>query len=468
MIICAFSLIWEYSKPTFAHRNEMAKQITSSSKEDTNVIIILIDAVRADHLGCYGYKRYGVTTSPFIDLFAKQATLFFNCYSQSAWTKSSTTSLLTSLYPTIHGAHLHGYELSEELTTLPEVLQREGYVTYGYTANPHLKRIFNFDQGFDYFDDYMMQDKVCYAAIRNIPIFKGMITSLTNKSFGCYDRDNAGVANKRILPWIEKHKDSNFFMYLHYMDPHNPYTPPKPYNTLYPYIRGDKRSIAIASYDGEISFVDSCIKDLLKKLITLGIYDKTMIILTSDHGEGFIEHDHWYHGYSIYQEQIRIPLIIKYPNRKPNAEVVTSPVRLIDVMPTIFEILEITKNLPDMEGKSLVRSNKEGEMRDVYIDNNLINKNIFKGLIEDNEWKYIFTEASEIKDVSDFGDEELYNIKNDPGERQNLLKIKPDIVKRMRKKLAGYLKYCKEKEIASSQVSLDYETAQQLKSLGYL
>lgn len=466
--IGAFFYIWEYSQPIFEYRREMSKQKLSKSKKYVNVILILIDALKSDHLGCYGYKRYGVTTSPFIDMFAKQGTLFLNCYSQSAWTKSSTTSLLTSLYPTTHGAILHGYKMSEELTIIPEVLQKEGYVTYGFTANPHLKRIFNFDQGFDFFDDYLMQDKVSLSALRNIPIFKGMITSLARKSFGYTDRDNARMANRRILPWIEKYKDQNFFMYLHYMDPHNPYAPPRPYNAMYPYIRGDSRSRAIALYDGEISFVDFYIQDLIKKLKSLGIYDKTMIILTSDHGEGFAEHGHWYHGYSIYQEQIRVPLIIKYPYGIPEPKIVQAPVRLIDVMPTIFDFLGITENVPDMEGESLLGLLEESQMRDVYVDNNLINKNIFKGLIENNEWKYIFTEASEIRYIPDFGDEELYNLKLDPRETRNLIELKPEIAKSMRKKLIRYLDYCKKKAVSSSEVSLDYETVQQLKALGYL
>lgn len=444
------------------------KDITSSTKLEGNVILIVIDALRADHLGCYGYERQ---TSPHLDAFAKEGVLFENCYVQASWTKPSTASLLTSLYPTVHQAIYHGSALPPNVVTLAEMLKEQGYLTYSYVANPNLKTIFNFDQGFDFYDDYLMRDKLYYAAMRNFrknfPFFK----KITEKTFCFSDRDNIKLANKRIIPWLKKYSKNNFFMYLHYMDPHDPYSPPPPYDKMYPYIKGDRDSEKLSLYDGEIRFVDEYIGRLFEKLKTLGVYDKSLIVITSDHGEAFGEHNDERHGHTVYNELLEVPLIIKLPDSTEANVRIEKQVRSIDILPFILDFLKISYKEP-LDGNSLLPLLNSNENEDfceyVYVDNNYDEIYVLKGLVENNEWKYIYTERSPLRDVKELGHEELYNLIDDPEELNNLIKQHPGILKTMRKKLDFYKQDCEKKAIAPSQVELDSETIRNLKSLGYL
>lgn len=460
--ICGF--LWETQKTTITY-----KHIKSDTLTDTNVILIAIDALRADHLGCYGYERQ---TSPYIDAFAKEGVLFKNCYVQASWTKPSTASLLTSLYPAVHRTTCPGNALPKEIETLAEILKKEGYLTYGYVANPNLKTIFDFDQGFDFYDDYLMRDKRYYSAMRifqrGFPFFK----RITGKTFYFSDRDNIVLANKRIIPWLERYKENNFFMYLHYMDPHDPYSPPAPYDKMYPHVKRDRNSKNISLYDGEIRFTDEHIGRLFEKLKSLGVYDKSLIVITSDHGEAFGEHNDTRHGRTVYNELLKVPLIIKYPNSVRADTIIEKQVRSIDVLPSILGFLNISheKSLDGANLSDLLKSNEDGDFCEyVYVDNKYYYKSyVHEGLVKNNEWKYIYTEKSQLRNIEEVGHEELYNLIDDPGELNNLIKQDPEISKTMRKKLGFYRQHCEKKKVSPSRVELDEETIRNLKSVGYL
>ncbi len=463
--ISIFAFFWENKKATIDYR-----QIVSQTKQDVNVILIAIDALRADHLGCYGYAR---ETSPNLDALAKEAVLFKNCYVQSSWTKPSTASLFTSFYPTMHQTILNRVELPDELTTIAEILQDQGFITYSYVANANLKAIFNFDQGFDFFDDYLMRDKLRYICLRNTIPFNIVIKKITGKGFEAHgpERDNIKLVNKRVIPWLKKYKDENFFMYIHYMDPHAPYWPPRPYRNMFPCDKKDNNSKDISLYDGEIRFADEYIGKLFDRLKAWGIYDKTLIIITADHGEAFGEHGDRAHGHTIYQHQLKVPLIIKYAKSLPQGKIIEPQVRNIDIMPTILDILNISYT-GHLEGMSLLPlcrgKDDQGQRENIYVEENLRNQFILKGIIRDNTWKYIFTEKSEWRDVKRLGHEELYNLADDPRELNNLLGQESEVLKFMRAKLDFYKRYCEERAVSPAQKELDYETFEQLKSLGYL
>lgn len=466
--ISIFGFVWENRENSLTY-----EEVKSNAKEDINVILIVIDALRADHLGCYGYEKQ---TSPNIDAFAKEAVLFKNCYVQASWTKPSVASILTSLYPTTHGATFDASKLPGEVTTLAEILHAAGYITYGYVSNPHLKRLFNFEQGFYFYDDYLMKkDKLYYFVLGRIPIFnkfiRGIVRGITGKELNYHDYDNIKVANKRILPWLERYKAENFFMYIHYMDPHDPYSPPRFYSDMFPYTKGDMNSKDISSYDGEIRFLDDNIKELFGMLKSSENYDKTLIIITADHGEAFGEHGDFLHGHTIYQELLRVPLIIKYPRHILKGVVIEKQVRSIDIMPTVLDVLKITYDA-QLEGLSLLPlSKQDGQIsfcEDIFINNNHRNNtSVLQGIIKDNEWKYIYTEKSKLRDVRALGNEEIYNLINDPNELNNLVEREPEVLKRMRNRIDFYKTYTKKKAISSS-TKLDYETIQQLRSLGYM
>ena len=221
-----FGFLWENRETRIDY-----KKIISEVERDRNLILIVIDALRSDHLGCYGYQRQ---TSPNLDAFAGEGAVFKTCYAHSSWTKPSVASIFTSLYPTMHGTTLLGDKLPDEVTTIAEILKEEGYITYGYVANPNIKSIFNFNQGFDFFDDYLMRDRMYYAALRSLPYYRDNLRAWIGRSFTFSDRDNIKLANRRIIPWLKRYAHENFFMYLHYMDPHAPYSPPKRYRAMYP------------------------------------------------------------------------------------------------------------------------------------------------------------------------------------------------------------------------------------------
>jgi len=277
----------------------------------SKVLFITIDALRADHLSCYGYRRQ---TSPIIDTLASQGTLFTQAIAQASYTPPSVASILTSKYPYQHKVlfPVNSY-LKEQFVTLAEILKNHNYSTAAITPNFILEPQFGFRQGFDFCSMVTPEDKQTDVA----------------------------------LDWIKQHKNNSFFAWIHYMSAHAPYAPPAPYNKIFindDYSVQDKESLKmvdditglggiprhvamgnitdkdfyISLYDGAISFADYQVGRLLKGIEELGIADNTLIILSTDHGEALGEHGYYFsHGHTLYDSLIRIPLIIKLHNIIP-------------------------------------------------------------------------------------------------------------------------------------------------------
>ena len=278
-----------------------------SSKDQPNIILIVIDTQRADHLSCYGYHR---DTSPNLNKLAQEGVLFENAVSQSSWTWPATATILTGLYPYTHGVISEKRSfLVESINTLAEILQENHFTTFGISANPLISKDKNFDQGFETFIERAWQ--------------------------------NAETLNHEFFNWLETNKGLQFFAYLHFMDPHDPYSAPGKYYDMFDpdyegkdkFKNGDVNPLWFAVnfdegdaeytdrdiehlkalYDGEIRYWDSQFGELLEQLKELNILDKTIIVVTSDHGEEFMEHDKLKHGLQLYDETIRVPLIIWFP-----------------------------------------------------------------------------------------------------------------------------------------------------------
>ena len=471
LILMAFSIISSIVAFIYEYKdsNRQIKFIskTSTAQKDMNVILIVIDALRSDHLGCYGYNR---DTSPNIDDFASKGVLFQNCYAHASWTKPSVASILTSLYPSMHGATSHGSALSEKACTMAEVFSENGYLTYGYVANPNLKKIFSFDQGFDFYDDILMQDKLYYAALRYMKNRFPFLSTITRKQFNFSDRDNIELANKRIFPWLKEYKQNNFFMYLHYMDPHDPYSPPSPYKSMFPYTSDNEYSEKISLYDGEIRFTDEHLKSLFAKLRDWGIYDKTMIVITSDHGEAFGEHNDERHGHTIYNELLKVPLIVKYPQNLHASRIINNQVETLDIFPTLLETAGISDSnqLEGISVASVLEQQDQNSSEYIYIDSDYDDIYVYKGIINEKSWKYIYTEKSPLRDTEKVGHEELYNLQSDPLELNNLMGQNIDMITTFRTKLESYRDSCSKRTLETPEINLDPETVRNLKSLGYL
>ena len=379
-----------------------------------NVVLITIDTLRADHLSCYGYDR---NTSPNIDSIAEKGSIFKNVLAPSSWTAPAVVSLLTSVYPINHGVnHGIGYRKNEtlhiqevfssELVTLAEILKEHGYTTFGAVSNLHLSEQFGFARGFDYFK--------------------------------CLSFRAAPLVNKTVYSWENKIKHSDkFFLWVHYFDPHHYFHARTPWiedytsreltdqlnlskktwaelSNLIPAFKEYPQALSnlVALYDSEINFVDSHIGELIQKF---ELNKDTLLIITSDHGEEFLEHNELGHGKNLYRETTDIPLIIKLPESSTRS-IVKEHVSLVDVMPTIFRFLDI--DLPDhLLGKSLWAKNGLFWLKKKLLRNDTTQYNFseldtsatLKAIITP-EWKYIYN--------YDNKREELYDLKSDFRELQ--------------------------------------------------
>jgi arylsulfatase A-like enzyme len=310
-----------------------------------NVIFISVDTLRADHLGCYGYER---DTSPQIDALAARGVRFANAFSQASWTLPSHISMMTSQYPHVHGVHDNGTALPPDATTLAGVLSERGYDTAAFVSWVYLGKTYGFDRGFDEFNELLPpEDK---------------IDSETSSAYKAEQVTDAAIR------WLERPHEEPFFLFLHYFDPHMNYEAPEPYRSMFDpeyagaadgsfgwlkeYIKGchrtpnqiDSRSLehVKALYDGEIRYTDTHLGRLFDALDGLLRLDNCLIIFTSDHGEEFNEHGSLEgHQWTLYDEVIHVPLIVRLPGDERAGETVEGPVQLIDIATTILRLLEI-------------------------------------------------------------------------------------------------------------------------------
>jgi len=432
----------------------------SDTEQDLNVVLIVVDTLRADHLGSYGYE---LETSPYLDSLAAEGVRFSRCHTTAAWTKPSVASILTSVYPAAHGANQFRHQLPEDLTTIAELMRDAGFVTYAYVTNPHLKSIFLFDQGFQFFDDYLIRDKLYLVAFRELPIVAQVIKDLTGLPFGYRYADDSREATSRILRWVERYHDESFFMYLHYMDPHAPYSPPPPYDGMF-------GATKMARYDGEIRFLDDNLAALMDRFRQLGIFDKTLFIITADHGEAFGEHGDWGHDRSVYQEQLHVPLIVTYAAESLSG-VVDTAVQTTDIAPTILDFAGVEAP-PAMVGRSLrqLMHRQSGKPADIFVDHTSATGDArFHSVIVDGRHKYIHTLEGRPQNASVLGDEEVYDLLSDPFELSNLVAQDHGLAASLRELCAAYVNDSSRRASPPSVVEeLDDETESQLRALGYI
>ncbi len=287
-------------------------ELVPQAEAPPNVLVFLIDTLRPDHLGCYGYDR---ATSPNIDALAGDSLRFAEMISQSSWTRPAVASLLTSTYPSVHEAKDRLDVLRADLPTLAEVFRDAGYETQGFMSNPNCVPAWGFDRGFNRFID---------------------IDSYTIKPGKDEDTVNAALAA------LEEAAGRPWFFYIHVVGPHEPYEPPVPYDAKFTSASDDDHARAKALYDGEIAFTDVQFGRIVDTLKRLGIYDNTLIVVVSDHGEEFWEHGGTGHGSTLFDEEIRIPFILKLPQQQDAGKAVDGICQIIDAGPTILETLGLT------------------------------------------------------------------------------------------------------------------------------
>ena len=320
-----------------------------------NVLLVVMDALRADHVSCYGYSR---TTTPVIDAIAESGIRFENSFATSSWTLPSHASLFTGLNATEHGVGPKQEYIPDKLTTLAEQLRDRGYRTGAFPANVFWVTHDRVGQGFIHFEDYFHSAADCfYRTMYGRAIEKFIVQRLGFEDIPA--RKHASDVNRATLSWIDQHPDRPFFAFVNYFDCHDPYVPPDGFRSKFadhpvggilnwrvgranPEMSDRQRQSEIDAYDGGIAYADHQLGELMAALRQRGLDRNTLVVVTSDHGESFCEHGFYLHGHSLYMEQVRIPLIVRAPHPIPSRQVISQPVSIASLPATIMELVGAT------------------------------------------------------------------------------------------------------------------------------
>jgi len=464
-------------------------------RKEGNVVLITVDCLRADHLRFHGYKK---ETAPNLDRLASEGVIFAEAISNGSHTAISFPAVLTSTYGSMYG----GYEyLSEERTSIAEVMSREGYSTAAFHSNPHLSAVYNYDMGFDVFYDSIESNLsiLSFKIIkkmgdlakgnRELRLLFSFIIKLYRFIYSRYKHlqgktvpyERAEMITRKAINWL-RGCNNKFFLWIHYMDTHWPWIPQHTYflngsasieeaSRLWWKMIIDSSSLTkeelkklIELYDGEIRYVDYAVGDIVRELKKRGLYDNSLLIVTSDHGEEFKEHgDCGHFDLKPYEELIHVPLIMRFPNGLYGGTIVNDLVSLLDLAPTIVDWLGIDKPKKWM-GSSLLsmleneeRSKEEGVISETRIKqgHNIVS-------YRSKRWKLIINDER--------GERELYDLQEDPKETKNLSKIMPERVKEFEAEIYKHLS----RSVGSSILLPKIPTRQdklvrdRLKALGYL
>lgn len=442
-----------------------------------NILLFVVDTLRADHLGCYGYFR---DTSPNIDQLAGEGVLFKNHYASGVPTGPGFTSIMTGLFPVNHGFYLtpwnvpNSYQLDDNILTLAEIMWENGYLTAAFdnlvNFRSHMK---HFIRGYEYY------------------------VNATRTARFLHHHIWADLVNQRLLPWLDEHREEQFFLFVHYWDPHTPYNQPKEYRELFRHKKGNLSDLEVKEakagyryvpgwgetgqifegkdhkwsapipgetfadgmsidlYDGEIAYADNRLGQVVEKLKELDLYDDTLIIVTSDHGEQLGQHGMWGHG-GVYDPVIYVPLVMVYPGELPKNRHVEGFAQQSDISTTIFEVADIpweetisklrtyTQKAGNPAYSSDIRSFTDGRSLLKLVGGSKIREKVFaetgrlslrrgKGnrieagivgvrAIRTDEWKLItYTD----------GKKELYNVRDDPMEIINLAEEESETVEKL-------------------------------------
>ena len=426
---------------------DWARQPSSPAISRPNVVLYLIDTMRADRVGAYGYER---PTSPNLDRLAEGGARFERVYAQDSRTLGSVASLLTSLHTPSHGLTDFGDRIGPDVVTLAQVLDASGYATGSFITNGNAGTLTNLDRGFRHFHDEIksFRDR---NALRTLP-------------------------ERALFDWLDGLGDGPFFAYVHTAEPHRPYIPPPPYDLMfdpqytgpitgffkgkdgYRHARASEDVAHVgALYDGEIRFADEAASRLLHGLEERGLLERTVVIFTSDHGEELHDRGGWNHGHTLYEELIHVPLLASGPGI-PAGVRIDVPVQLIDVAPTILELAGVSPPA-SFEGESflgLLRGRDDEHFRK-RANFSMSTQKPHKVAVIEDRWKAI---------ASDDGRFELYDLARDPNEQTDLSAQEPQQAARLRAQIESWRNHERAATPESRPLSRDDE--ERLRNLGYI
>lgn len=396
-----------------------------------NVVLVTIDTLRADRVGCYGYAK---AETPHLDQLANRGVLFENAVAQVPLTPPSHASMFTGVYPTVHQVRdVGGFVLSASHPTLAKILASKGWTTAAFVGSAVLKKGVGLHQGFQIYDDRIPEPDVD-SAVR-----------------GHADRP-AGEVVDLAIQWLTRQGSTRpIFLWVHLYDPHAPYKPPPPF----------RESFRQRPYDGEIAYADSQVGRLLKAVQDKGLLANTIFSILADHGESLGEHGEFSHGVFLYEATVRIPWVLAGPGM-PVGKRVRDQARTIDLLPTILELVggEIP---PECQGVSLVPGFSGQPVRTEHAYAEALFPKINMGwaelrAIRTNKWKYVQAPRPE-----------LYDLESDPNEEKNVIQFHPEEAKELKTRLEELLS--KGSGSSAEQVvvgKVDAQLEKQLRSLGYL
>lgn len=448
------------------------RQKTSHAlNSDPNIVLIIMDTARQDHLSCYDYGR---KTTPVLEKLARNSTVYHKAYTPAGWTSPAHASLFTGLYPIAHGISQENWVLSEELITIAEILSTGGYETIGIVENPVLAVPNNFDQGFQHYHETWIEEEENPDINIAVSIFQKFISS--------------------------RNQQKPFFTFINFIEPHAPYNSSGPFyetflsdrsiklehNMWLEYFLGKfefsemEISHLLELYDAEILYTDFLIGQIIKSLRKHDLWRDTVFIVTSDHGENISDHEMMDHVFSVHESIIKIPLIIHYPKLFPPGTKDYDPVLLLDIFPTLLHLSGIDKDYFLSQGLDLLENNRGGRkiFAEYYYPTQAINcfpeeeqedirlerfKRRIKAVI-DGGFKFIWG--------SD-GVHELYDLEKDPKEEVNLINEKKFINQKqmLMEALENYIKNYQINSTISPEDSLgkmDSKTLEALRALGYI
>jgi len=394
-----------------------------------NVVVITIDTLRADHLGCYGDKQI---RTPNIDALAADGVRFERAYTPVPVTLPAHTVIFTGTYPMLSGMHdFSGNRLNSAQPTLASVLKLRGYATGAVIGSAVLDSRFGLNQGFDFYYDHFDFNRLDESNLEEM------------------ERPGNLVADV-ALDWLAKNHREKFFLWMHLYDPHYPYRPPPPYDEQY----RDR------PYDGEIAFADAQVGRLIAYLKANDLYRNTLIVLTGDHGESLGEHGEKTHGFFIYNATLHVPVIIRLPGTS-SAQSVSEMISLADLMPTVLQGLKV--DVPaQVQGLSLLplmAPKRPEDARSLYAETFLPRLHF--------NWSELRSVETDRYQYIDAPKPELYDLTKDPGETQNILAQKKAVADELRARLNKLISQYSAGQELAEKTGLDPALMERLKSLGY-
>lgn len=445
-----------------------------------NVLLIVIDALRADRLHLYGNRR---PTSPYISRIAENALVCDSAYSQSPWTMPSMATLFTSTYESVHKLSMRPSKeaefsvLDNGFVTMAECFQREGYKTAAISSQPWVSERTEFHLGFDDF-------------------------TVVGSTSQVYEAEKITL---KALTWLSNNSDRKFFLYLHFMTPHTPYDPPPPFSNLFWRVpqpekfksflgkpnrdvwdfmvnvlarkdpeRATSQDIVylISPYDSEVSYVDWWIGVLHRALKRMRLLNDTLVVLMADHGESFFEHGMLVHDFHLYNEVLHVPMIFSNELFFPRQSRIDVPVGIIDVLPTILDLLQMS-HFSQLQGRSILSHEPTGKVyseKRIQLEGGLARVRHTLGLekmtefekIQTIEWSLIYNHRSNTY--------EHYNLRDDPGEQVDVFEHRQEVatsmIRQMKDMRAENLAH--QSKVEPTTTNLDEEAIDRLRSLGYL